>query len=48
MTKNDATKYLVNFEIEYVGSGDIVVEQTPTAGSRYYETGTVKLLLGNK
>ena len=48
MTKNDAKKYLVNFEIEYVGSGDIVVEQTPTAGSRYYETGTVKLLLGNK
>lgn len=48
MTKEEAKKYLSNFEITFVGDGDIVVEQTPEAGTRYYETGTIKLLLGNK
>lgn len=48
MTKDEAKKYLSNFEITFVGDGDIVVEQTPEAGTRYYETGTIKLLLGNK
>ncbi len=48
MTKNEAKKYLSNFEITYVGDGDIVVDQTPKAGVRYYETGTIKLLMGKK
>ena len=48
MTKKEAKKYLSNFEITFVGEGDIVLEQTPKAGTRYYETGTIKLLLGSK
>lgn len=48
LTKKEAKKYLTFFDIEYVGSGDIVVEQTPKAGTRYYETGTIKLLMGDK
>lgn len=48
LTKKEAKKYLTFFDIEYVGSGDVVVEQTPKAGTRYYETGTIKLLMGDK
>ena len=48
MTKKEAKKYLSLFEIEYVGDGDIVIDQTPKAGTRYYETGTIKLLMSNK
>ena len=48
MTKSEAKKYLSLFDITFVGDGDIVIEQTPEAGTRYYETGTIKLLLGNK
>ncbi len=48
MTQKEAKKYLTGFEIEYVGEGDIVVSQTPSAGTRYYETGTIKLLMGDK
>ncbi|MGM9878456.1 MAG: stage V sporulation protein D [Bacilli bacterium] len=48
MTKKEAKKYLSDFEIVFVGDGDIVLEQTPKAGTRYYETGTIKLLLGSK
>ena len=48
MTKKEAKKYLSLFEIEYVGDGNIVIDQTPKAGTRYYETGTIKLLMSNK
>ena len=48
MTKSEAKKYLSNFEIDFVGDGEIVIEQTPLANTRYYETGTIKLLMGNK
>lgn len=48
MTKKEAKKYLSLFEIEFVGDGDIVLEQTPKANTRYYETGTIKLLMGSK
>lgn len=48
MTKEEAKDKLENFEIEFVGEGEIVLEQTPSANTRYYETGTVKLLLGNR
>ena len=48
MTKKEAKKKLEHFNIEFVGDGDIIIEQTPKANSRYYETGTIKLLMGNK
>ena len=48
MTRKEAKKVLSNFEIEFAGEGDTVVEQSPSAGTRYYETGVVKLLLGNR
>ena len=48
MTKKEAKKYLSLFDISYVGEGDIVIDQTPKAGTRYYETGTIKLLMGDK
>lgn len=48
MTKKEAKNTLIDFEPYFVGDGDVVVEQSPKAGSRYYETGTIKLLLGNK
>ena len=48
MTKSEAKKTLSNFSVTLVSDGDVVVEQSPEAGSRYYETGEVKLLLGNK
>lgn len=48
MTKSEAKKTLSNFSVTFVSDGDVVVEQSPEAGSRYYETGEVKLLLGNK
>ena len=48
MTKSEANKTLSNFSVTFVSDGDVVVEQSPEAGSRYYETGEVKLLLGNK
>ncbi len=47
MTKKEAKNTLSLFEVEFVGDGEIVVEQTPEANTRYYETGVVKLLLGN-
>lgn len=46
MTKNEAKKQLYTFDIEFVGDGNIVVEQTPKANERYYETGKIRLLMG--
>ena len=48
MKKEEAKEFLSNFQIEYVGDGDIVLEQTPKADTRYYETGTIKLLMGSR
>lgn len=48
MTKEEAKEKLKVFDVEFVGDGEIVLEQTPKANTRYYETGTIKLLLGNK
>ncbi len=47
LTKNEAKKLLTGFDIEYVGGGEIVKEQTPVAGERYYETGKIRLLMGD-
>ena len=48
MTKLEAKKHLYSFDIEYVGEGDIVLEQTPNPKTRHYETGKIRLLMGNK
>jgi len=42
----DAKKELKNFTIEYVGSGDTVLYQTPTANERAPQDSTIVLLLG--
>lgn len=42
----DAKKELFNFTIEYSGSGEKVIEQTPKAGDEQEDKGVVKLLLG--
>lgn len=42
----EAKKELNNFKIEYVGSGDTVLYQTPTAGERAPADSTIVLLLG--
>ena len=45
MTKEEATKLLNNFTVEYSGSGDKVVSQSPSGGTRIEEKGIVRLLL---
>lgn len=42
----EAKKELNNFKIEYVGSGNTVLYQTPTAGERAPADSTMVLLLG--
>ena len=46
MSLSDAKKMLVNFTVEYSGSGEKVIEQTPTPGVMQEDGGVVKLLLG--
>ncbi len=46
-TKEEAIKLLDKFKIEYSGSGDHVVFQSPKASSSIHEGDTVKLFLGN-
>lgn len=46
MTKEEATKALRGFKIEYSGSGDTVIYQSPSSGYYVQEGGTVKILLG--
>ena len=41
----DAKKELTNFNIEYVGSGEKVVCQSPSAGERAPADSTIVLLL---
>lgn len=45
-TKSEAKKLLTGFDISYVGDGNIVKEQTPNAKERYYQTGKIRLLMG--
>ena len=46
LSKEEAKKVLKGFKVEYSGSGDTVIYQSPE--SEYYveETGTIKILLG--
>lgn len=43
----EASKILSKYNVEYSGSGSIVVEQSPKAGTRLEETSVVRLMLGN-
>ena len=47
MDLNEAMKNLKSFKVEYSGSGEKVVYQSPSKNERRYEGETVKLLLGN-
>ncbi len=42
-----AKKMLFEFEIEYTGNGEKVIEQSPKAGERIAKGSTIRLLLGN-
>ena len=46
-TPDEAKKLLEHFSIEYSGSGEKVVSQSPEAGTRLEDGSTVKLMLGN-
>lgn len=47
MSLNEAMKNLKSFKVEYSGSGNKVVYQSPSKDTRIYEGETVKLLLGD-
>lgn len=46
LSKKDATSKLKNFVIEYSGSGDTVISQSPDGGTRVVEGSSVRLYLG--
>lgn len=46
-TPKEASKILSKYNLEYSGSGNIVVSQSPEAGTRLEEQSTVRLMLGN-
>lgn len=46
-TPKEAAEILSKFTVEYSGSGNIVVEQSPKAGARLEELSVVRLMLGN-
>ena len=48
MKVDDAKKLLVNFNIEYSGTGDYIVSQSPNAKEKIEDQSTVRLMLGNK
>ena len=46
MSKEEATKTLKNYKIEYSGDGDTVIYMSPEAGYYVAEGETIKILLG--
>ena len=48
MKVDDAKKLLVNFNIEYSGTGEYIVSQSPEAKEKIEDQSTVRLMLGNK
>ncbi len=46
-TPKEAAKILSKYNIEYSGSGNKVVSQSPEAGTRLEEQSTIRLMLGN-
>ena len=47
MNVKEAKKLLTNWHIEYVGSGDKIITQSPKAGERLAADETIVLLLEN-
>ena len=48
LTKDEAKKLLVNFTVEYSGTGEYIISQSPEAGEKHEDKATVRLMLGNK
>ena len=48
MEKKDAIKELKKFQIEYSGSGKMVLDQSPVGGTRIYEGEKVRLFLSDQ
>lgn len=48
MTKKEAKRNLYYYNIEYTGYGEVVIEQSPEAGTSLPLGSTVRLLLGNE
>ena len=48
LTKEEAKKQLVNFTVEYSGSGDYIVSQSPEAFEKHEDKAIVRLMLGDK
>ena len=46
-TPKEAVKILSKFTVEYSGSGNKIVEQSPKAGTKLEEQGVVRVMLGN-
>lgn len=46
MTVKEATRALYPLEIEYSGTGNVVLEQSPIAGTKVESTSKIRLLLG--
>ena len=46
-TPKEAKELLSHFALEYVGTGNIIISQSPTANQRLEEGSTIKLMLGN-
>jgi len=44
---NEAKKELKQFQIEYTGSGDVVISQEPQEGVRIPENSVIRLFLSN-
>jgi len=47
LTKKEAAKELFYYNVEYSGSGKMVIDQSPRAGTYLSAGSTVRLLLGN-
>ena len=48
MKVEDAKKLLVNFTVEYSGSGDYIISQSPKAKEKVEDKGVIRLMLGDK
>lgn len=48
MKVSDAKKLLVNFNIEYSGTGDYIVSQSPEAKEKIEDQSTIRVLLDDK
>lgn len=48
LTKEEAKKQLVNFTVEYSGTGDYVVSQSPEAFEKHEDKAIVRLMLGDR